>query len=262
MAPDTIYLIVVTVLGALVGSFLNVVILRLPQEKSIIHPPSHCPKCLTPIRWYENIPVFSYLLLRGRCGHCKTPISPQYPLVELCMAALAAALFLKFGLSLECAGYFLFTAALLAIIVIDYQHYIIPDVIDLPGIALGLLFSSITPLVGWQSSIIGIVAGGGVLWAVAALYAFLRKKEGMGGGDIKLLAMIGAWLGWQSLPFVIFFSALSGAIIGSIGLYLLKKEQSSQIPFGPFLSVAALIYLFFAEPIKYVFQLYINGQWP
>ncbi len=261
--PEIFFLIFATILGAAVGSFLNVVILRLPKEdSSIVFPASHCPACLAPLHWYENIPIFSYLLLRGRCGHCKEKISLQYPLVELAMAALSAALFHRFGLSTAFAGYFIFAAALLAIIFIDYHHYIIPDVIDLPGIVLGFLFSFINPLVSWQSSLIGIIAGGGVLWAVAAIYAFLRKKEGMGGGDIKLLAMLGAWLGWQSLPFIIFFSSFSGAVIGSISLYLLKKDQASQIPFGPFLSVAAFLFLFFNEQISFFYQLYMSGQWP
>lgn len=178
------------------------------------------------------------------------------------MTLLSIALFYKFGPTIECLGYFIFTAALLAITGIDLQHYIIPDSISLPGIVLGLLFSFINPFVSWQSALIGIIAGGGILWTITVGYTLLRKKEGMGGGDIKLLAMIGAWLGWQSLPFVIFFSALSGAIVGSVTLYLLKKGQENQIPFGPFLSVAALLYLFFSETIQLYFQLYINGQWP
>ncbi len=260
--PEIFFLIFATILGAAVGSFLNVVILRLPEENnSIAFPASHCPKCLSPLHWYENIPILSYLLLRGRCSHCKGKISLQYPLVEAAMAALSAALFYQSGLSIHFIGYFIFTAALLAIIFIDYQHYIIPDAIDLPGIILGFLFSFVNPLVSWQSSLIGIVAGGGILWAVAVIYSFLRKKEGMGGGDIKLLAMLGAWLGWQSLPFIIFFSSFSGAVIGSISLYLLKKDQASQIPFGPFLSVAAFLFLFFNKQISSLYQLYLNGQW-
>ncbi len=261
--PETLLTLLAAILGAAVGSFLNVVILRLPQEdSSIVFPASHCPQCSHPLHWYENIPLISYLLLRGKCSHCKVHISAQYPLVEASMTALSIALFHHFGLSILFGGYALFSAALIAIIFIDYQHYIIPDSIDLPGIVLGFLFSFINPLVSWQSSLIGILVGGGTLWAVAALYALLRKKEGMGGGDIKLLAMLGAWLGWQSLPFIILFSSFSGAIIGSTSLYLLKKDQKSQIPFGPFLSAAAIIYLFFSEQILYFFQLYINGQWP
>ncbi len=250
-------------LGAIVGSFLNVVIHRLPQEeRSIVSGPSHCPNCFEHLCWHEKIPIFSYLFLKGKCRHCNTSISPQYPLVELAMATFSGALFLKFGLTALFAGYFLLAAALLVVMFIDFYHYIIPDSIDLPGIVAGLLFSFINPSVSWQSSLIGIIAGGGVFWTVAAVYSFFRNKEGMGGGDIKLLAMIGAWFGWQSLPFVILFSSITGSIVGVIGLYLRKKNQSSAIPFGPFLSAAALLYLFFPKTIGYYFERYISGQWP
>lgn len=263
MTPDTLILVFAALLGAAVGSFLNVVILRLPQEGgSVVFPASHCPVCMAELHWYENIPVFSYLFLRGKCGHCKVKISLQYPLVELAMAVLSVCLFLKFGLTPAFGGYFLFTAALLVVIMIDLHHYIIPDTIDLPGAVLGVLFSFINPVVSWQSSLLGVVCGGGILWLVAWAYALLRKKEGMGGGDIKLLAMIGAWLGWECLPFVIFFSAFTGAVIGITTLYILKKDRSSQIPFGPFLSGSALIYMFFSEHIEHFLRLYLSGQWP
>ena len=263
MTIESLFFVSAGIFGAIVGSFLNVVILRLPQENaSIAFPASHCPKCKAELHWYENVPVLSYLFLRGKCGHCGVKISIQYPLVELTMALLSLGLFAKFGVSFLFLGYFLFAASLLVIIVIDYYHYIIPDVIDLPGIVLGFLFSFFNPLVSWQSSLLGILVGGGFFWLVAWLFEVIRKKEGMGGGDIKLLAMIGAWLGWQSLPFVIFFSALTGAIIGSVGLYLLKREQSSMIPYGPFLSVAALIYMYSSETISKYLQMYIDGTWP
>ena len=148
------------------------------------------------------------------------------------------------------------------IIVIDIHHQIIPDVISLPGILLGFLFSLISPTVTWQNSLIGLVLGGGVLYAVATLYVLLRKMDGMGGGDIKLLAMIGAWLGWQSLPFVIFASSFSGSLVGIIAMFYQKKGGRTRIPFGPFLSLSALIYTFYSENILYVFHLYLNGQWP
>ena len=157
--------------GAVVGSFLNVVILRLPEEdKSIVFPASHCPTCGNTLHWYENIPVLSFLVLRGRCGHCGEKISWQYPLVELCMAVLSAAIVQKFGLSVTSAGYFLFSAALLAIIWIDIQHQIIPDVLSLPGIAIGFLFSLLSPALSWSDSLIGILVGGGILYAIALLY--------------------------------------------------------------------------------------------
>jgi leader peptidase (prepilin peptidase)/N-methyltransferase len=156
----------------------------------------------------------------------------------------------------------LFSAALLVVIVIDIHHQIIPDVISLPGIILGVLFSLVSDTVTWQSSLIGLLAGGGVLYAVAYFYFLLRKADGMGGGDIKLLAMIGAWLGWQSLPFVIFASSFSGSIVGLIAMFYQKKGGRTRIPFGPFLSLSALIYTFYSEKILYLFNLYLSGQWP
>lgn len=263
MLTDPIILIFAGIFGAIVGSFLNVVILRLPnQDQSIIYPASHCPKCSSPLQWYENIPLLSYIFLKGKCSHCKVSIPLQYPLVELLMALLAAAIVFTFNLSFTAAGYFLFSAALLVIIFIDIHHQIIPDVISLPGIILGFLFSLISDSVTWQSSLIGLLVGGGVLYAVAFFYFMFRKIDGMGGGDIKLLAMIGAWLGWQSLPFVIFVSSFTGSIAGLVAMTYQKKGGRTRIPFGPFLSVAALLFLFYSDKILYFFQLYIRGEWP
>ena len=256
-------LIISALFGTVVGSFLNVVILRLPApDQSIVFPASHCPQCNSPLSWYENIPILSYIFLRGRCGHCNTSISLQYPLVELLMAIVTVALVHQFQLSLATAGYFVFSAALLVIIFIDIRLQIIPDVISLPGIVLGFLFSLVSDTVTWQSSLIGILAGGGVLYAVALFYVTLRKIDGMGGGDIKLLAMIGAWLGWQALPFVILMSSTTGSIIGVIAMRSQKKGGQTRIPFGPFLSLAALSYIFFSENIFHYYTLYLNGQWP
>ncbi len=247
--------------GAVVGSFLNVVILRLPQEdSSIVFPASHCPSCRTPLAWYENIPLLSFLFLRGKCGHCKTKISVQYPVVELLMALLSCSVYAAFGLTVTALGYFIFCAALLCIIWIDIHHQIIPDVISLPGMVLGFLFSFFNPNLSWQDSLLGLLAGGGVLYAIAILYLLLRKQEGMGGGDIKLLAMIGAFLGWQSLLFVIFFSSFSGALIGIAAMVQQGKGGATRIPFGPFLAIAALVFLFFQDRIFYFFKLYMEGN--
>jgi len=263
MNSDAILVSIAAVFGAIIGSFLNVVILRLPDsDQSIVFPASHCPRCASPLHWYENIPLVSYIFLGGKCGHCRQPISLQYPLVELIMALLAAALIHNFQLSFIAAGYFIFTAALLVIIFIDIHHQIIPDIISLPGILLGFLFSLVSPTVSWQSSLIGLLVGGGVLYAVAFSYYLIRKVDGMGGGDIKLLAMIGAWLGWQSLPFVIFASSLSGTLVGLIAMLYQKKGGRTRIPFGPFLSLAALVYTFYSKNILYFFHLYLTGQWP
>jgi len=249
--------------GAIVGSFLNVVILRLPSEdESVVFPASHCTSCMADLHWYENIPVLSFLVLRGKCSHCKAKISFQYPVVELSMAILSAALVQRFGLTITTAGYFLFCAALLVIIWIDIQHQIIPDVISLPGIIIGLLFSTICPVLYWKDSLLGILAGGGILYAIALLYFLWRKIDGMGGGDIKLLAMIGAFLGWQSLPFVILASSLSGTVVGLLAMIKQKKGGQTRIPFGPFLSISALAYLFFQGKIFLLYEIYLNAVIP
>ncbi|WP_417915217.1 prepilin peptidase [Candidatus Electronema sp. JM] len=257
---DTVYFIYSVIFGALVGSFLNVVIFRLPEEgQSVIFPASHCPKCQTKLRWFENIPVLSWLALRGKCRSCKAPISVQYPVVELAMALLSGALYRHFGPTFTAIYYFLFVAALLAIIFIDLHHQIIPDVISLPGIVIGFAGSFFNPLVTWQQAGLGVLIGGGILYAVAAGYVLLTGKEGMGGGDIKLLAMIGAFLGWQSLLYVVFASSLSGSVIGGLSLLLQKKDSQTRIPFGPFLSLAALSWLFFQDGILAVWLWYLRG---
>lgn len=242
--------IILLIFGALVGSFLNVVILRLPTEdQSIVLPASHCPKCKEPIKWFDNIPIISFLLLLGKCRHCRESISWQYPLVEAIMALLTYCLYLKFSLSISFGIYFLFCAALLAIIFIDFHHQIIPDVISLPGIVLGFAFSFINPGLGWQESFIGLVAGGGFFYLIAAGYYLIAKRAGMGGGDIKLLAMIGAFLGWRSLPFVIFSSALFGSVVGVGAMVKQQKGGKTVIPYGPFLALGSYLYLFFQTEI-------------
>lgn len=253
----TFYEIVCLLLGAIVGSFLNVVIIRLPQSgASVVFPASHCPGCQSRLRWYDNIPVFSFIFLRGRCHFCKMPISWQYPLVELMMAAMSYALFYHFAFSLLFGIYFVFCAALLAIIFIDFHHQIIPDAISLPGIVAGFAVSFVNPLVTWQSSALGILLGGGILYAIAAGYYLFAKREGMGGGDIKLLAMIGAFLGWQSLPFVIFSSSVLGSVVGIGAMLKQKKGGKTVIPYGPFLSIAAITFLFYQQEIRAFFVMF------
>jgi leader peptidase (prepilin peptidase)/N-methyltransferase len=251
--------VLITVLGAIIGSFLNVVILRLPEkDDSIIFPASRCPKCRTEIRWYDNIPVISFLLLGAKCRSCKAPISWQYPLVELAMALLSLALYKKFGISLSLGIYFVFCASLLVIIFIDMRLQIIPDIISLPGIVLGFAVSFFSPLVTWQQAGLGLLLGGGILYGIAAGYYLITKREGMGGGDIKLLAMIGAFLGWQCLPFVIFGSSLLGSIAGLGAMIRQQKGGRTVIPYGPFLSLAALLYLFFQAEINAAFRWYLE----
>ena len=239
--------IISIILGAMVGSFLNVCIYRLPKEESIIWPRSHCPTCKKMIRFYDNIPLISYLLLRGRCRYCKGPISLQYPLVEGVTALSSLFLIIKFGPSLSYLFYFAFVAALIAITVIDLYHQIIPDGISLPGIGVGLLASLVIPQITFFNSLMGILLGGGSLFLVATLYEWIFKREGMGGGDVKLLAMIGAFLGWKAVILTILLSSLIGSTTGILIMILKGKDFKYAIPFGPFLSMGAVIALFYGE---------------
>jgi len=244
------------IFGAMVGSFLNVCIYRLPKEESIIWPGSHCPHCKKPIKIYDNIPLVSYLLLRGKCRYCKESISTQYFLVEGVTALSSLFLIIKFGLSLSYLIYFAFVAALIVIAVIDLYHQIIPDIISLPGIGVGLLASIIIPEITFFDSLIGILFGGGSLFIVATLYQWLFKREGMGGGDIKLLAMIGAFLGWKAVILTILLSSLIGSITGITIMVLKGKDFKYAIPFGPFLSLGAVIALFYQNEIIFWYLQY------
>jgi leader peptidase (prepilin peptidase)/N-methyltransferase len=241
--------LVLIIFGALIGSFLNVCIIRLPKGESIIIPGSHCPQCNHPIKFYDNIPLISYLLLGGKCRYCKRSISAQYPLIEGTTAISSLLLFLKYGLSLSYFFYFSFVAALIIITVIDLYHQIIPDVISIPGIGVGLLGALIIPHITFFNSLLGILLGGGSLFVVATFYQWLFKREGMGGGDVKLLAMIGAFLGWDAVILTILLSSLIGSITGIIIMVLKGKDFKYAIPFGPFLSLGAVIALFYKNEI-------------
>ena len=233
--------------GAMIGSCLNVFICKLPKEESIITPGSHCPQCSKPIRWYDNIPLVSFLLLRGKCRNCHRSISVQYPLVEGITALLSLLLFIRFGPSLNYVIYFAFVAALVVITVIDLHHQIIPDMISLPGIGVGLLASWILPGTSVVKALLGLLLGGGSLFLVATVYEWLFKREGMGGGDVKLLAMIGAFLGWKAVILTILLSSLIGSIVGIAVILWKGRDFKYAIPFGPFLSLGAVIALFYGE---------------
>ncbi len=246
---ETTALALVFVYGAIIGSFLNVCIARLPEGRSIVRPGSQCPTCQVPIAWYDNVPILSYVLLGGRCRTCRTRISAIYPAVEILTGALAVALYLRLGPTLAFAGYCVFAAALVVITFIDLDHQIIPDVISLPGIVVGLAFSLVSPLVTPIDALLGVLVGGGILLAVAWLYQTLRGIEGMGGGDVKLLAMIGAFLGWQSIFVTLFVGSVIGSLIG-VGVMMYQRADTKlAIPFGPFLACGALVYLFFGDRI-------------
>lgn len=235
--------------GAIVGSFLNVCICRLPRGESVVFPSSRCPDCGTRIPFYDNIPILSYIFLRGRCRFCQGKISIQYLLVELINALLTLFLFMKFGPTFAFLVLFLFCCAMVVITFIDLEHQIIPDVISLPGIVAGFACSFFIPQLGWKGSLIGILVGGGSLYLVAFLYHFFTGKEGMGGGDIKLLAMMGAFFGWKSVMFIIFVSSLIGSVIGVTIMLIQKKDGKLAIPFGPFLASGAILYIFFGRQV-------------
>ncbi len=249
MAVTIIIPLFVFMFGAVVGSFLNVCIWRLPRKESIVFPPSHCPGCGYRIPFYDNIPIVSYLLLRGKCRSCGASISLQYPLVELLTGLITLLLFLRFGFSLAFGVLFVFCAALLVITFIDLKHQIIPDVISIPGIGVGFLCSFFIPQLGWLNSLLGILAGGGSLFIVAWCYHFFTGKEGMGGGDIKLLAMMGAFFGWKAVPFIIFASSLTGSVIGVSVMVATRKDRKLAIPFGPFLAFGAILYIFYGPQL-------------
>lgn len=244
------------IFGLCIGSFLNVCIYRLPVSKSISHPRSSCTSCNELIPFYDNIPVLSYILLRGRCRFCREPISLRYPIIELLTGLFALITFLKYGLTLEGLIYFIYICALLVITFIDIDHQIIPDVITLSGIPIFFLGSFGLSQINYLDSLIGILAGGGSLFLVAWTYSLITKKEGMGGGDIKLLAMIGAVIGWKGILFTIFVASAVGTVSGLLVMLKLRKGMKLKIPFGPFLAIGGIAYIFFGpQLIRWYFQL-------
>ena len=236
-------------MGLCIGSFLNVCIYRLPESKSIVHPRSMCPNCDTLIPFYDNIPLFSYLWLKGQCRRCKVKISMRYPMVELLGGLVALGTYLRFGLTIETLIYYVFIAALLVVTFIDLDHRIIPDVITLPGIPICFAASFALPSITYKDALLGILVGGGSLFIVAWVYTLLTKKEGMGGGDIKLLAMMGAIVGWQGVLFTIFVASLVGTLAGFAVMLQSRKGMKLAVPFGPFLSIGSITYIFFGTEL-------------
>lgn len=235
--------LLVFVFGICIGSFLNVCIYRLPESKSIVQPRSMCPSCGTLIRFYDNIPIFSYMALRGKCRHCEAHISFRYPVVEFISGLFAVGVFLKYGMGLETLIYYTFIATLLVITFIDIDHQIIPDVITLPGIPIFFVASFALPEITLVEYILGILIGGGSLFLVAWLYHLLTRKEGMGGGDIKLLAMMGAIVGWKGVLFTIFVASAIGTLAGMLIIIKSGKTMKLAVPFGPFLAIGGIAYI-------------------
>jgi leader peptidase (prepilin peptidase)/N-methyltransferase len=244
------------VFGLCIGSFLNVCIYRLPVSRSISHPRSSCTSCNEPIPFYDNIPVVSYLLLRGRCRFCREPISLRYPVIELLAGLFALITFFRYGFSPEAFIYYAYIATLLVITFIDLDHQIIPDVITLPGIPVFFVASFALPETRFLDALMGVLVGGGSLFMVAWIYSLITKKEGMGGGDIKLLAMIGAVIGWQGVLFTIFVSSAVGTLTGMLIMLKSRRGMKLRIPFGPFLAIGGIAYIFFGpQLIRWYFGL-------
>ena len=237
--------------GLAVGSFANVCIHRLPRKESVVFPGSHCPACSAAVRPLDNIPVISYIARGGKCRDCATRISPIYPVIETVTAVLLLAGFFKFGPSFDFLVYAVVAPALVIITAIDIEHQIIPDVITLPGIALGLVVGTYT--IGYADSLLGFFAGGGLFYLLAVL-----SNGGMGGGDIKYIAAVGALLGWQKVLLVIFIGALLGSVVGVFQITVQKKSRKSLIPFGPFLATGTLVTLFYGNSLIRLYLDYLG----
>lgn len=234
--------------GAIIGSFLNVAVYRLPRGESLVSPPSHCPNCGTTIPPWHNIPMVSWFVLGAKCRFCRRPISPRYPLMEGANALLYLLLVLHFGPGLQSLFGAAFCSSLLVVTGIDFDHQLIPDVITLPGMLVGLAASLVLPL-SFLDSIAALAAGGGFFWAVAAISDKLLGKPGMGGGDIKLAAMMGSFLGLGNLAVAVFLALLSGSLISIVLMALGRKSRKDVIPFGPFLALGGMIALFLGPEI-------------
>lgn len=253
--PLELYILFVFLFGLIWGSFINVCILRIPEKKTL-GGRSKCPKCQNQISWYDNIPFFSYVFLKGKCRYCKIPISPLYPSVELLCGAFSVAtlLLVDFDFLLYLTWYLSFILPLVVITFIDFKHYIIPDKISIPGIFLGIIASQIIFWPNWQNalvhSLLGILVGGGSLLLISLLFYWIKKKEGLGGGDIKMMAMLGAFMGYHGVIFIFIFSSFLGLFFALINFAVRKKsDQAHMIPFGPFLAIAAVLLLFFGNEI-------------
>ena len=232
-------LFAVACFGLIIGSFLNVCIHRLPLGESLVWPASRCPRCKTPLKPYDNIPVIGYLLLRGRCRSCGNPIAVKYPIVELLTMAVFVAAYVLYPPALMVQR-IVFGCAMIVLFFVDLEHHRLPNEITLPGIVIGFACSFFMPP-GWISSLIGILAGGGFLWLVGWLWFLIRHEEGMGFGDVKMIAMIGAFLGWQLMAATLFVSTILGSLIG-VGLIAAKRGNlKTALPFGCFLAISAIL---------------------
>ena len=236
--PAGVQLLIAAGFGAIIGSFLNVCIHRLPIGASIVTPPSACVKCRRELSWYENIPIVSWVVLRGRCRTCGTPISVRYPIIEAITAAMMAGAWWFYGPTPLFFSRAIFGCALIVLFAIDLEHQLLPNAITLPGIVVGFAFSFVTDP-GWVASLIGILVGGGVLYGVAETYYRVRHEEGLGMGDVKMLAMVGAFIGWKLAIVTLMMASLAGSIIGVVLIVTKRGGLKYALPFGTFLALGA-----------------------
>ena len=257
MNPEQFLVLASGLFGLLFGSFANVCVHRIPLRISIVSPRSRCPVCEHEIAWYDNIPLVSWLMLSGKCRSCRAPISIRYPLLELLMGLSWAGLAWKFGWSPVLIQALVMISLLWILTLIDLETGLLPNLLTFPGIAAGLLFSF------WaghlQDAIIGVVVGYGAFWLVARLFLLFTGREGMGYGDFKLLAMLGAFMGWQALPFVIFASSLVGAVVGSVFILLARRKMRAEIPYGPYLAAAGVVWFLWGGGILQWYAGLIRG---
>ncbi len=246
--PQWVWLLYAALFGAVVGSFLNVVIYRLPLGQSIVTPPSKCPRCGYRLRWFDNVPIFGWLLLKGRCRNCQSPISVQYPAVELITAVVFVLVVWLTPPGPLLATRLLLVCILIVLFGIDLEHQILPNSITLPGIVAGLLLSTIAPP-GLRDALIGVVLGAAILYAIAWGYYLWRREEGLGMGDVKMLAMIGAFLGWKAVLVTLVLSSFSGAVIGVALIASRRGDMKLALPFGTFLAIGALVAMLAGEPM-------------
>lgn len=235
-------------LGLCLGSFLNVVIFRLPRGQSLITPPSRCPGCGSALRWFDNVPVLSWTLLRGRCRSCRAPISVQYPVVELVTGLLFVLVVWLTPAGPQMLSRLILVCILVALFGIDLEHQILPNTITLPGIAVGMILSVLGPP-GWPAALIGVLIGGGVLYGIAGAYYLVRREEGLGMGDVKMLAMIGAFLGWKAVLVTLVLSSFSGALVGVALIAAQRGGMRLALPFGTFLALGAVAAMFVGDPL-------------
>jgi len=241
--------VLIFILGLIVGSFSNVCIYRIPRNESIIYPASHCPKCRSKIKPVDNIPLLSYILLKGRCRNCKSKISIQYPVVEFLSGLIYLIIYLVYGLSVQTLIYIILSSALIIVAFIDLNEQIVPDVMSLPGIVIGFILSFFVPYISFINSALGVVVGGGIILVIGLTGSVIFKKEAMGGGDVKLAAMIGAFLGWRYIIISLFLGFFLGALAGIFLIMTKIKSREDVVPFGPFIVLGSFITLLWGEKI-------------